>query len=67
MLPSEDFTSHVEEHFTNWDDDAEMMNQLMLNYLQKPGSYNLQEMVTKEKWEFAKNLLTTTRRKRISA
>ena len=64
MLPSEDFTAHIEEHFTNWDDDAEMINQLMLNYLQKPASYNLQEMVSKEKWEFAKNLLTTTREKK---
>lgn len=64
MLPSEDFISHVEEHFSNWDDDAEMMNQLMLNYLQKPGSYNLQEMISQEKWEFAKNLLLTTREKK---
>jgi N utilization substance protein B len=60
MLPSESFTSHIEEHFTNWDDDAEMMNQLMLNYLQKPGSYNLQDMLSAEKWEFARNLLRTT-------
>ena len=64
MLPSEDFISHVEEHFPNWDDDAEMMNQLMLNYLQKPGSYNLQEMVSPEKWEFAKSLLLTTQEKK---
>ncbi|MEJ7680889.1 MAG: transcription antitermination factor NusB [Segetibacter sp.] len=64
MLPSEDFISHLEEHFSNWDDDAEMMNQLMLNYLQKPGSYNLQEMLSQEKWEFAKNLLLTTQEKR---
>jgi N utilization substance protein B len=64
MLPSEDFTGHVEEHFTNWDDDAEMINQLMLNYLQKPGSYNLQQMMSAEKWDFAKNLLKTTREKR---
>jgi N utilization substance protein B len=64
MLPNDDFTSHVEEHFTNWDDDAEMMSQLMLNYLQKPGTYNLQEMVSKEKWEFAKNLLTTVQEKK---
>jgi N utilization substance protein B len=64
MLPSEDFTSHVEEFFTNWDDDAEMTNQLMLNYLQKPQSYNLQEMVSQEKWDFAKTLLSTTREKR---
>lgn len=64
MLPGEDFIWHVEEYFTNWDDDAEMINQLMLNYLQKPGSYNLQEMVSKEKWDFARTLLTTTREKK---
>lgn len=64
MLPSESFTSHVEEHFTNWDDDAEMINQLMLNYLQKPEAYNLQEMVSQEKWEFAKTLLLTSREKK---
>ena len=64
MLPGEDYTSHVEEHFTNWDDDAEMMEQLMLNYLQKPGSYNLQEMVGPEKWMFAKDLLKTSIEKR---
>jgi N utilization substance protein B len=64
MLPDESFTAHVEEHFTNWDDDAEMMSQLMLNYMQKPASYNLQEMVSKEKWDFAKNLLATTIDKR---
>jgi N utilization substance protein B len=64
MLPSENFTSHVEEFFSNWDDDAEMINQLMLNYLQKPGNYDLQEMVSQEKWEFARTLLLTTRDKR---
>ena len=64
MLPSESFTGHVEESFTNWDDDAEMTNQLMLNYLNKPAGYNLQEMVSIEKWEFAKNLLVTTQEKK---
>ena len=60
MLPNEHFISHVEEHFINWDDDAEMMNVLMLNFLQKPGSYNFNEFVSKEKWDFAKGLLETT-------
>jgi transcription antitermination protein NusB len=60
MLPNENFISHVEEHFINWDDDAEMMNILMLNFLQKPGSYNFNEFVSKEKWDFAKGLLETT-------
>ena len=60
MLPNDHFISHVEEHFINWDDDAEMMNVLMLNFLQKPGSYNFNEFVSKEKWDFAKGLLETT-------
>ena len=60
MLPNEHFISHVEEHFINWDDDAEMMNVLMLNFLQKPGIYNFNEFVSKEKWDFAKGLLETT-------
>ena len=64
MLPNENFVQHVEEHFTNWDDDAEMIDQLMLNYLQRPGSYNLQQMVGEEKWKFAKDLLITAFNKR---
>ncbi len=60
MLPSENFIGHVEEHFINWDDDAEMMNILIQNFLQKNANYDLNEMVSKEKWDFAKNLLETT-------
>jgi len=63
MLPNEIFINDVEENFTNWDDDAEMMNQLIQNYLQKPGSYNIQQMIGEEKWKFAKDLLLTTREK----
>lgn len=59
MLPNEDFTNHVEEHFINWDDDAEMMNVLMLNCLQKPHHLNFNEMVSKDKMEFATSLLET--------
>jgi transcription antitermination protein NusB len=60
MLPDENFIQHIEEHFINWDDDAEMMNALILNYLQKPGTYNLQHLIGEEKWRFAKDLLLTT-------
>ena len=59
MLPDEDFISHVEEHFIHWDDDAEMMNQLVLNFLHKPTNVNFTEILSKEKWEFAKTLLQT--------
>ncbi len=64
MLPSESFISQVEEHFNNWDDDAEMMVQLVANYLQKPHSFDLRDMVQEEKWKFAKSLLQTTQEKR---
>jgi len=59
MLPNEDFISHVEEHFIHWDDDAEMMNQLVLNFLNKPAAVNFTDILSKEKWEFAKGLLQT--------
>ncbi|MBK7885663.1 MAG: transcription antitermination factor NusB [Chitinophagaceae bacterium] len=60
MLPNEDFITHLEELFIHWDDDAEMMNLLVLNFLQKPGSYKLTEFISKEKQEFAATLLQTT-------
>ncbi|MEP6512921.1 MAG: transcription antitermination factor NusB [Parafilimonas sp.] len=59
MLPDENFTSHLEEHFMNWDDDAGLMNQLMLHFLQKPDSYNLEQLLGDDKWQFAKQLLET--------
>lgn len=60
MLPNEHFINHVEEHFINWDDDGEMMNLLMLNFLQKPQQFNFNEMVSKDKLHFAITLLETT-------
>jgi len=63
LLGKEIFLSHIEENFSNWDDDAEMVIQLLINYFQKPGSYNFGEMISDEKWNFAKNLLQTVREK----
>jgi len=60
MLPNENFIQHIEEYFNNWDDDAEMMDQLIMNYLNKPAAYSLQQMIGEEKWKFAKDLLNTT-------
>jgi N utilization substance protein B len=59
MLPDDNFISHIEELFISWDDDAEMMNLMMLNFLQKPGTYHFQELVSKEKLDFARKLVTT--------
>jgi N utilization substance protein B len=64
MLPNESFIQHLEDHFTNWDDDAEMMNQLILNYLQKPGTYDFEQLLGEEKWKFAKDLLRTAQEKK---
>ncbi len=64
MLPNDLFTSYVEEKFNNWDDDAEMTNTLVLNFLNKPNGYNFQEILSQEKWLFAKSLLETTIEKR---
>ncbi|MFI5157199.1 MAG: transcription antitermination factor NusB [Chitinophagales bacterium] len=59
MLANESFEAHIEEHFSNWDDDAEMMNQFLIAYLNKPQAFNFQAMLSTEKWEFAKGLLQT--------
>jgi len=57
MLPDEHFISEVEEKFIHWDDDADMMIVLMTGLLQKPASFNFGEIVSKEKMDFAVDLL----------
>lgn len=59
MLADENFTSYIEENFSNWDDDGEMVIQLLVNILQKPGNADFKEMISREKKEFAVNLLKT--------
>jgi transcription antitermination protein NusB len=59
MLPNENFTAFVEERFPNWDDDADMIQQLMLGIISKPAALNLQELIGPEKMTFAQDLLRT--------
>jgi N utilization substance protein B len=59
LLPNDLFISHIEENFSNWDDDSEMIVQILQAYFQKPGSLNFKEMITPDKFDFSKNLLTT--------
>lgn len=59
MLAEENFISYMEESFTNWDDDGEMVIQLLANLIQKPGSADFKEMIGGEKKDFAFNLLKT--------
>jgi N utilization substance protein B len=66
LLPHELFEAYIEDIFTNWDDDAEMMNKLLGAYLNKPQSINFQEMLSAEKWEFAKGLVQTVMEKKTT-
>ena len=59
LLQNEIFISHIEETFINWDDDGEMVVQVLAGLLQKPGSVNFSDMLSPDKWEFAKSLLAT--------
>ncbi len=59
MLPNEAFINHVEELFINWDDDASLMQTLVMNYLSKPSDWPFDKMLSDEKWDFANNLLLT--------
>ena len=59
MLADEVFISHLEEYFINWDDDADMILQTLKNALQKTSSANFSEVISPDKWEFAKTLLNT--------
>ena len=59
LLPDDVFISHIEENFMNWDDDSDMVVQLERSLLQKPGSVSFSEVMSQDKWEFAKGLLNT--------
>jgi len=63
MLANENFTSYIEELFSNWDDDGEMVIQLLVNLLQKPGGMDFKDMISGEKKDFAMNLLKTVHEK----
>lgn len=57
MMANDDFISHMDDTFMHWDDDADMMNQLILNFLQKPANTDFQDMLGAEKRKFANDLL----------
>lgn len=63
LLADDNFTSFIEENYSNWDDDGEMVIQLLVNLIQKPGSADFHEIITPDKKEFAINLLKTVQEK----
>ena len=64
MMPDDGFVSFTEEHFSNWQDDADMLRQLIISFLSKPNSFDLRGLMTDEKWKFANDLFSTTINKR---
>ena len=59
VLANEIFVSFIEEIFSNWDDDGEMVVQLLVGYMQKPGSFPFKHMLSPDKEKFANDLLRT--------
>jgi transcription antitermination protein NusB len=60
MLANETFTDAAETQYTNWDDDADMLRMLLLQFIQKPSSFSMEEMLNKEKRDFANQLIKIT-------
>ncbi|MFZ9386728.1 MAG: transcription antitermination factor NusB [Chitinophagaceae bacterium] len=59
LLANDTFISHLEENFTNWDDDGELVVQLLAGYIQKPGSIQFKQLLSPDKEQFAFSLLDT--------
>lgn len=59
MLGNEAFLSHIEELFGNWDDDGDMIAQLLAGFIRKPQSVDFTELISREKENFATDLLKT--------
>ena len=64
LLINESFVSHIEDNFSNWDDDGEMVLQLLAAYIHKPGSFNFYQLISPDKIKFAETLLETVEEKK---
>ncbi|MFV0606242.1 MAG: transcription antitermination factor NusB [Niabella sp.] len=63
MLGNEEFVSQAEELFSNWDDDGEILSQMLTMFLNKPATLNLQDIISNDKEQFAFDLLKTVLQK----
>jgi N utilization substance protein B len=59
IIESETVLEYIDEHFSNWEDEGDMMIGFGLNYLQKHGSIDFMDLVGSEKMKFANDLLQT--------
>jgi len=59
MLVNDDFIQHIEELYINWDDDGEMIQSIVMNYLSKARNFAFNDFLAQEKQQFAFDLLHT--------
>jgi N utilization substance protein B len=59
IIESENILEYIAEHFTNWEDEGDVMIGFVLNYLQKPNGVDFLDLVGDEKNKFATDLLKT--------
>jgi transcription antitermination protein NusB len=59
IFPNEGFEDIMESHFTNWDDDNDMVRTLLIAQLNKPEKYTIEQLVGKEKSSFGTELCKT--------
>jgi N utilization substance protein B len=64
MLADEMFVVHIEDNYSNWDDDAELVIQLLASFIHKPGAFNFNQMLSADKAQFAEILLKTVLEKK---
>ena len=64
MMANDEVIDYFEEHFLQWDDDAEMIYQMVLNYLSKPNAYEFSDIIGPEKTNYAITLLKTALEKK---
>jgi transcription antitermination protein NusB len=60
MMANDEVIDYLEETYLQWDDDAEMIYQMVLNYLSKPTAYEFNDVIGPEKKNYAINLLKTS-------
>ena len=59
IMGSERFIDYIEERFSNWEDEGDIIIGFILNYIQKPGQIDFMDLVGAEKMKFAEDLLQT--------
>lgn len=64
LMEDEDFDQYMDDQYMQWQDDKGMMKILVMNYLNKSASFKFDHLISKEKKEYALELIRTVIEKR---